>query len=71
MKSFLRGCGLFLQCLVTWPWAIPWAFGLYIYLSFRPWMDPASRRMMWKVGFNAAKADMARRMTWVRTGSYV
>lgn len=68
MKRFLRGCLLFLQCLVTWPWGIPWAIGLYTYLSFRPWMDSEARKMLWSVGFAAAKADWRRRLYWVDTG---
>lgn len=68
MKRFLRGCLLFLQCLVTWPWAMPLALFVLTVEGFNYRRVGGRFTDIWKIAFGAGKSDWHRRIYWVKTG---
>lgn len=68
MKRFLRGVLLFLQCLLTWPWAMPLAFCIMLKYGWIEHKCGGRMRDVWKIATLTAKADLQMRLAWVRTG---
>lgn len=68
MKKIFRGLLLGLQCLITWPIALPILLGVYIWAFIRLRGDRVSMWEAIRAGWEVGLIDLKWRINWVKTG---
>lgn len=68
MTKFFRAVLLFLQCLITWPWAIPWFLVVILITKWNLRNNPFAWIVVWGDAKILMREDWRRRLAWVRLG---
>ena len=69
MRQFGRAVLLFLQCLITWPWAILLAAIFVLEARWRLRNNPSEWRAYWSDMKIIIRTDWRTRLYWVRLGA--